>query len=134
MRLKQEQHRNGPVGRLSLAKRAVSPRLRQERPDLAYLYRLIGKLNPPRRADFLAPIPGYRGSSAERLSALGIPIMFLVGQEDTVVPPDIIRMAHEQVPGSEYEVIPRAGHSAYFEQADDFNDQTMRFLERAGWT
>ena len=130
----QEQHRQTPAGSLSLARRAVSPRLRKERPDLAYLYRLIGRLNPPRPAGFLAPIPGYRGSSAEALAALGIPILFLVGSEDAITPPHIVRIAHQQVPGSQFELIERAGHSAYFERADAFNERVAAFLEASGWT
>lgn len=133
VRAAQEEHRRGPTGRLSLARRAVSPRLRRERPDLHYLYRLIGRLNPERPADFLAPIPGFRGSSAQALAGLGIPILFLVGEEDTITPPHVVRLAHELVPGSRYEVIGRAGHSAYFERAEAFNANVLRFFEAAGW-
>jgi 3-oxoadipate enol-lactonase len=133
VRARQEAHRKTPAGRLSLARRAVSPRFRRSRPDLAYLYRLIGKLNPPRPKDFLAPIPGYRGSSAQALANLDIPILFLVGAEDTITPPEIIRLAHEQVPGSQLDVIDDAGHSAYFERAEAFNRRVARFLVEAGW-
>lgn len=133
VRERQDAHRRSALGRLSLARRAVSPRLRRERPDLAYLYRQLGKLNPPRPQDFLAPVPGYRGSSAKALAALSIPILFLVGEEDTITPPDIVRVAHQQVPGSQFDVIEGAGHSAYFERAEAFNERVARFLEEAGW-
>lgn len=133
VRAAQEAHRQTNEGRRSLAQRAISPHLHRERPDLAYLYRLIARLNPPRPKDFLAPIPGYQGSSAQRLSDLGIPILFLVGSADTITPPDIVRMAHGQVAGSQYQVIEGAGHSAYFEQAGDFNRRVERFLLEAGW-
>jgi 3-oxoadipate enol-lactonase len=133
VRARQDEHRQSPLGRLSLARRAVSPRLRRERPDLAYLYRLLGKLNPPRPRDFLAPIPGFRGSSGEALAGLNIPILFLVGEEDTITPPEIVRLAHQQVPGSQFDVIAGAGHSAYFERAEAFNERVQRFLEEAGW-
>jgi 3-oxoadipate enol-lactonase len=133
VRARQDEHRQSPLGRLSLARRAVSPRLRRERPDLAHLYRLLGKLNPPRPRDFLAPIPGFRGSSAGALAALHIPILFLVGEEDTITPPEIVRLAHQQVPGSQFDVIAGAGHSAYFERAEAFNERVQRFLEEAGW-
>lgn len=132
VRSAQEAHRRSPTGRRSLAQRAVSPRLRRERPDLAYLYRLIGRLNPPRPRHFLAPIPGYRGSSAQRLTALGIPILFLVGEDDSITPPHIIRLAHQQVAGSQFDVIEGAGHSAYFERAEAFNKRVAQFLEEAG--
>jgi len=133
LREKQEAYRAGPMGQLSLARRAVSARLRKERPDLAYLYRLIGRSNPARPEAFLAPIPGYRGSSAKALTNLGVPILFLVGEDDAVTPAEFIRLAHQQVQGSQYERIPNAGHSAYFERADDFNVRVERFLVGAGW-
>ncbi|MEX1253577.1 MAG: alpha/beta fold hydrolase [Dehalococcoidia bacterium] len=129
----QDEHRNGPHGQRSLAQRAISLRLKRERPDLAYLYRLIGRLNPPRPRDFLAPIPGYRGSSADRLSVLGIPILFLVGADDTVTPPHVVQLAHQQVPGSQFDVIDGAGHSSYFERPAAFNHRIARFLREAGW-
>lgn len=131
VRAAQDAHRRSPSGRRSLARRAFSARLRRERPELAHLYRLIGRLNPPRPSDFLAPIPGYRGSSAQALAGLEIPILFLVGEEDTVTPPDIVRMAHRLVPGSEFDVIEGAGHSAYFERAEAFNRRVGAFLDRA---
>ncbi len=133
MRERQDEHRQSPLGRLSLARRAISPRLRQERPDMAYLYKLVGRLNPPRPSDFLAPIPNYRGSSSGALAALGIPILFLVGEDDTITPPDIVRLAHQNVPSSQFEVISYAGHSAYFERADEFNSRVERFLSDSGW-
>jgi 3-oxoadipate enol-lactonase len=132
LRAAQEAHRRSPAGRRSLGQRAVSARLRRERPDLDYLYRLIARLNPPRPDDFLATIPGYRGSSAQALAALGVPILFLVGEDDSITPPHIVRMAHEQVPGSRFDVIEGTGHSAYFERADAFNQRVAAFLEEAG--
>lgn len=133
VRATQEAHRRSTTGRRSLAQRAVSPRLRRERPDLAYLYRLIGGLNPPRPRDFLAPIPGYTGSSAQRLAELDIPILFLVGEDDSITPPHVVRLSHEQVPGSQFDIIEGAGHSAYFERAEAFNRRVARFLDETGW-
>ncbi|MEX2158404.1 MAG: alpha/beta fold hydrolase [Dehalococcoidia bacterium] len=134
VRAAQEEHRQTPMGKRTLYQRAISPRLERERPDLAHLYRLIARLNPPRPKDFLAPIPGYRGSSAQFLGDLGVPILFLVGAEDTIIPPHVVRLAHEAVPGSQYDEIADAGHSAYFEKADVFNERVGRFLQESGWT
>ncbi len=130
----QEAHRGTDEGQRPLRARAVAPHLQHERPELAHLYHAIGRLNPARPRDFLAPIPNYRGSSAQALAGLGIPILFLVGEHDTVTPPDIVRMAHQQVAGSQFDVIAGAGHSAYFEQASPFNERVSRFLDEAGWT
>jgi 3-oxoadipate enol-lactonase len=132
LRAAQEEYKETPAGKRSLAARAVSPRLKKEQPHLDYLYRSIRRLNPSRSGDFLAPIPGYRGSSADLLANLGVPILFLVGEEDAVTPPQFIKKAHSLVPGSRFDVIAGAGHSAYFERADDFNERVSRFLQEAG--
>jgi len=122
-------HRESEAGKLTLMQRAVSPQLKERASHLDFLYRSIGRLNPPRPKDFLAPIPGYRGSSAERLADADFPVLFLVGRYDAITPPEIIERCHRAVPGSRYEVIEDSGHSAYFEQPQAFNDAVMSFLE-----
>jgi 3-oxoadipate enol-lactonase len=125
----QDAHRESDVGKLTLMQRAVSPQLRERAAHMDFLYRSIGRLNPPRPGDFLAPIPGYRGSSAQRLADADFPILFLVGRHDAITPPDIIERCHRAVPGSRYRVIEDSGHSAYFEQPQAFNDAVMTFLD-----
>ncbi len=124
----QDAYRETDVGQLPLGKRSVSPALIERAAAQEFLYRSIGRLNPPRAKDFLAPIPGYRGSSAERLAQAGFPLMFLVGDHDAVTPPEIIEGCHRATPGSRYVVIENSGHSTYFEQPDAFNATVMRFL------
>jgi len=125
----QEAHRASPAGSLTLMQRAVSPKLKERAADLDFLYRSIGRLNPARPKDFLAPIPGYRGSSAERLADADFPVLFLVGRHDAITPPEIVERCHRAVAGSRYHVIEDSGHSAYFEQPLAFNDAVMAFLE-----
>jgi 3-oxoadipate enol-lactonase len=125
----QDAYRETDIGRLTLRQRSVSPQLRERAAHLEFLYRSINRLNPPRPKDFLAPIPGYKGSSAQRLADAEFPVLFLVGRHDAVVPPAIIERCHRAVPGSQLAVIEDSGHSAYFEQPEAFNDVVMRFLE-----
>jgi pimeloyl-ACP methyl ester carboxylesterase len=113
---------------LPLGKRSVSPALKERAAATEFLYRSIGRLNPARSKDFLAPIPGYRGSSAERLAQADFPILFLVGDHDAVTPPEIIEACHRATPGSQFAVIPHSGHSTYFEQPHAFNETVMGFL------
>lgn len=124
----QDAYRETETGALPLGKRSVSPQLKERAAATEFLYRSIGKLNPPRAKDFLAPIPGYRGSSAERLSQADFPLLFLVGDHDAVTPPEIIAACHRATPGSRYVVIPESGHSTYFEQAAAFNAAVLAFL------
>ncbi|MEX0750432.1 MAG: alpha/beta hydrolase [Dehalococcoidia bacterium] len=125
----QDAHRESDAGRLTLMQRAVSPQLKERAAHLDFLYRSIGRLNPPRPKDFLAPIAGYRGSSAERLADADFPVLFLVGRYDAITPPDIIERCHRAVAGSRYHVIEESGHSAYFEQPQAFNDAVSAFLD-----
>ena len=131
VRALQDEHRATPLGREPLMRRAVSPALKDQAPELDFLYRSIARLNPPRPRDFLAPIPGYRGSSAQRLADAGFPLLFLVGEHDAITPPSIIERCHKAVPGSRFAVIPGSGHSSYFERPDAFNDAVLGFLDRA---
>jgi len=128
VRQMQAAHRETDLGRLPLLARAVSPELRERAEALHFLYRSIAKLNPPRPRDFLAPIPGYTGSSAQRLAESGIPILFLVGDDDAITPPEIIERCHRAVPGSRFVRIADSGHSTYFEQPAAFNAAVLGFL------
>ena len=124
----QDAYRDTDMGQLPLRKRSVSSALKERAAALEFLYRSIGRLNPPRPKDFLAPIPGYRGSSAERLAQADFPILFLVGDHDAVTPPEIIEACHRATPGSRYVVIKDSGHSTYFEQPAAFNAAVLGFL------
>lgn len=132
IRSMQAAHRDSDVGQMTLFQRAVSPQLRERSAAMDFLYRSIGRLNPPRPADFLAPIPGYTGSSATRLAEADFPVLFLVGEHDSIVPRDVMERCHRAVAGSEFHVIPGAGHSAYFERPAEFNAAVEAFLQRAG--
>jgi 3-oxoadipate enol-lactonase len=124
----QDEYRQTEMGQLPLGKKSVSPQLKERAAALEFLYRSIGRLNPPRPKDFLAPIAGYKGSSAQRLAESGMRIMFLVGDHDAVTPPEIIEGCHRAVPGSEFVLIPDSGHSTYFEQPEAFNTAVIAFL------
>ncbi len=132
-RIRELQHalresRNGA----SLREEALAPGFEAERPDLATLYRQINALNPPRPRGLLGPPPpGYRGSMHELLSSLGVPILYVVGEHDTITPPEMIREAAALVRGARVEVIAGAGHSAYFERAEAWNAVVARFLDAA---
>ncbi|GBD22914.1 Putative non-heme bromoperoxidase BpoC [bacterium HR29] len=121
----------------SLREYALSRGFAQRDPALAVLYRMVNALNPPRPRGLLGPPPpSYRGSMHEAIAALGVPVLFVVGEEDEVTPPEVIAAARELVPGAELAVIPEAGHSAYFEQPKAWNRAVLDFLRRAegrGW-
>ncbi len=110
---------------------AYAARLREERPEMAFLYDEISGLNHPLSEilpDGLSSIV-----SADQLGTLQVPTLWIVGEEDPITPPDAIREGHRLTPGSEYYEAPETGHSVYFERAGDFNDRLGQFLIKNGW-
>jgi 3-oxoadipate enol-lactonase len=109
----------------------VSESFKTEQPGVYQHLRDISRLNPPRPAGFLqSPPRPNRGSIHERLGASGIPVFFLVGEEDAITPPELIAACHSLIPGSVYQVVGGSGHSAYFEKPDEFNAAVFDFLQR----
>ena len=116
----------------SLLRRALDEDFYERSPQLAFLYRQIRSINPPRSRDFLAPAPrrlNYRGTTAARLGESGIPILWLVGAQDRVVAPELIEFSHRLTPGSSFESIEGAGHSSYFERPDAWNAAVLAFID-----
>jgi 3-oxoadipate enol-lactonase len=106
---------------------AYNPKLREERPALAFLYDQIRGHNPPRSADQPAPDERFVATTA-KLAALRVPVQFIVGSEDALVAPEVIRYAASLVPGARYAEVPGCGHSVYFENAPAFNAILDEFL------
>ena len=126
----QAAHAEGVAGQ-SLRSRALRPGIDREDPRRAHLFRAINRLNPPRGRDFLAPSPGlgrWTGSTTPLLARAGLPTLFVVGAHDMIVPAEAMRAAHRGLPGSRFAEIANAGHSAYFEQPEDYNRVLRDFL------
>ena len=116
----------------SLLRRALAEQFYDDSPNMAFLYRQLRGINPPRRRDFLAPTPRmrrYRGSMARALVESELPLLWVVGERDRVVAPELIRIAHELTPGSRFHLVRSAGHSAYFEQSGDWNTAVIGFVD-----
>ena len=120
----------------TLLQRALAEDFQAREPELALLYRHVRSLNPPRPRDFLAPPPrprnvrgAFRGSSRQRLVESGLPLLWIAGEQDRVVPAELMRVSHEITPGSRYVEVPGAGHSAYFERAAAWNGEVLAFVD-----
>jgi pimeloyl-ACP methyl ester carboxylesterase len=126
-KLEEDGHLDG-----SLLSRATHADYADDSPAMHFLYRQIRGINPKRPRDFLAPtgrMVNYRGSTAGRLRDSGVPILWIVGAHDRVIPPQLIRISHDITPGSRYVEVPNAGHSAYFERPADWNAAVRDFID-----
>ncbi len=67
----------------------------------------------------------------ERVAAIKVPTLVLVGDQDTVTPPELSRGLAEAIPGAQLHILAGAGHLANVERPNDFNDAVQAFIERA---
>jgi pimeloyl-ACP methyl ester carboxylesterase len=113
----------------TLVGRAYNPALKDRRPDLAFLYDSIMALNPPRDlAALQVQRPEREIATTEKLAKLAVPVLFVCGEKDAIVPPEIIKHAVSLVPGARYVEVPGSGHSVYFEEPDAFNRAVSEFF------
>lgn len=63
-----------------------------------------------------------------RISAIRLPALVIVGEDDQLTPPKYSEYLAGQIPGSRLVRIPQAGHYVPLEQADQVNDAIRSFL------
>lgn len=125
------------AGLTASAPRGVHPaagaRMFEEQPQAYFLFSAIGAINPERSvADMNAIISAAGTRSREDVAALRIPVLFISGEEDIVIPPRVIDLAAACIARARVERVPLAGHSVYFERPDEFNTLVERFLAGDG--
>ena len=112
---------------LTQLERVLGPTFTAAQPAQAYLYTALASFN----ATNVRTLQGEQSTaSADQLAATGVPILFVAGSEDVLFPPQEIYGFQQTLPGSTYLEIPCAGHSAYFEAPDAFNQQVFDWLDR----
>jgi len=112
---------------------AISDKFRQRDPGGAFLYGQIFALNPPREEALGGGTPMNRLSvTPEQASALSMPVLFVEGEDDILIPPDVIRIAQAMIPGARLAMVADAGHSVYFERPHEFNSVVDAFFTEVG--
>jgi 3-oxoadipate enol-lactonase len=104
---------------------------RQRRPEVVDRVRTMIRETDPR---------GYAGCChaiaaldlTDRLSAIRLPTLVVVGEEDPGTPVAAARTIHEHIKGSELVIIPAAAHLSNLEQPEAFTTAVVKFLGRVG--
>lgn len=118
-------------GEGGLREHALAPGFEEAHPALAVLYRQLNAVNPARPKGLLGrPPASYRGSTHEMIASVGAPVLYIVGEHDMITSPEMIREAQSLIPGAEYYEVKGAGHSCYFERAEEWNRVVQGFWER----
>jgi 3-oxoadipate enol-lactonase len=100
---------------------AIGERMYREQPSLAFLYEEIDALNNLTRQQIFAAVLSAGAVPAADAARLSLPVLFVIGEEDIVIPPPFLEAAASAVPGARVVRVPEAGHSVYFERAERFN-------------
>jgi 3-oxoadipate enol-lactonase len=108
---------------------AAGARMYQEQPELYFLYAEIDRMSPERTgAEIMAILRAAGSPPPAAATELTMPVLFIAGEEDIVIPPEVLDLAAAAIPGARVERVPDAGHSVYFERAATFNAILDRFL------
>lgn len=87
-----------------------------------------------RRSRVARPLPSpqtFRNRvTFARLESLRVPTLLISGGADLYSPPPVIRQFAGHLRGAETLVVPEAGHSAFWENAELFNTSLLAFLKR----
>jgi pimeloyl-ACP methyl ester carboxylesterase len=102
-------------------------------PEMAFLYEeiRIHGARPP--ADAGMRLFGTRYDPAVVKQRLTMPILCMVGEEDTLIAPDIVRVLASALPNARLRTVPGSGHSIYFENAPVFNQLVRDFIVEVGY-
>ena len=105
----------------------LSDRTRAGRLDLVeHVRRLMA--NPP--AGYIGALEAmkHRPDATAELGGIAVPTLVIVGEDDSLSPPEVARDMHERIKGSTLAVLPGAGHLSNLEAPDAFNAALDSFL------
>jgi 3-oxoadipate enol-lactonase len=103
---------------------------RRQRPDLVEEVRAIVLSNGAETIAGAITAMMTRPDSTPLLSTIKLPTLVVVGEEDTLTPPQLSLDMHNAISGSELVRIPGAGHMPNLEQPALFNEALITFLNR----
>lgn len=103
-----------------------------DKPAHRFLYHEITAMNLPKPSNL-----GAQFDVEYQVDAIvehRIPTLFIVGEQDSLMPAHIIEPVARRLPGAQLVRVPGAAHSVYFEQSEAFNRIVLDFLnaERLG--
>ena len=103
-----------------------------ERPGVVSEFRRTGQSQD--KAAVVAGLIALRDRPDARpgLEAIDVPTLVLVGEEDTLTPPDCAEALAAGIRGAKLVVLPGAGHLSNLETPDAFNAAVLEFLDGLG--
>jgi 3-oxoadipate enol-lactonase len=106
---------------------AYSKKFPERNPTLCFLYQQISALNIHVTPNLVPLLFGLK-HDIRPIVERKIPTLLLVGEEDVLTPPQAMASVAAQIPQARFVQVPGAGHSVYFERAEEFNRLVGGFL------
>ena len=137
LNLASEVENKGPDDYLdSMIQKLLGESTRRNRPDVVKQAReMMGEMKV---AGIAAALRGMavRADSVSTLSSINVPVLAMVGEEDTLTPSSDTELIHKGIKGSQFARVPAAGHYAPFEQPAAVLDSVLGFLQKlpAAWS
>ena len=103
----------------------------EREPALCFLYQQISALNTHIASNLVPTLFGLR-HNVKPIVDHKIPTLLIVGEEDVLAPPAVMKSMTEQLPHARFVTVPQAGHSAYFECPNEFNQIVRDFIREVG--
>ncbi len=63
-----------------------------------------------------------------RLEAMKTPVLMLTGGADLLSPPAMMKIVADHISGSQFSVVPEAGHAAFWEESEVWNRFVLEFI------
>ena len=108
---------------------ALAPAFSRDHPDLGYLYQTLSTFGSP-PPDVIANHLARSTVSYREVKNVRVPTLFVVGTEDRLFPPDLVRHAASGIRKVEVSELGGSGHSAYFENPGLWNAVVRGFIDR----
>jgi 3-oxoadipate enol-lactonase len=91
--------------------------------------RLLASMTALHRGSYIKTITASVGYARPlEIESIAVPVLVVVGDEDTLTPPAISHELVKRIPGSRIAIIEGAGHLSNIEQPEAFNRAVMNFL------
>jgi pimeloyl-ACP methyl ester carboxylesterase len=113
---------------LSVLDRLMSKTFQTRSPELTWLFQKVGTFN--RASQQSIRNLGDKGPTPDEVKRSGVPIAFLVGENDRVISLATLRKAQSLLPGSTLLEVPAGPHSMYWENPAVFNCVVDGFLRQ----
>ena len=113
-----------------ILKNAYAKTFPEREPILTFLYQQISALNLHVTPNLGAVLFNLK-SDPTPIIEHKIPTLLIVGEEDVLTPPTAMESVAAQIPHARFVKVSGAGHSVYFERAEEFNRLVNGFLREA---